>query len=584
MSDATGNTKAPVGGAFLIEDRQAADILIPEAFDDEIKLFAQTAKTFVEREIRPDLDALEALDYELSRQKMQKAGELGLLAIEVAEDHDGLGMGKAASAVVTDAIAASGSFNVTFSAHTGIGTLPLVYFGTDAQKEKYLPKLATGEWVAAYALSEPESGSDSLSAKTRAVLDGDEWVLNGNKMWISNAGFADLFTVFAQVDGDKFSCFLVEKDAPGLSLAAEEKKIGIKGSSTRMVVLEDCRIPKENLLGEIGKGHLIAFGILNIGRLKLAVGAGGASKDLIDIATKYALERHQFNVPIASFGLIREKLGTMTAETFALEAALYRLAGDLDDAVAGVESASEQLAKLNDYAVEFSFIKVFGSEILDYVVDEALQIHGGYGFSAEFPLDLYYRNSRINRIFEGTNEINRALTIDQLLKRTMRGQLGLMGPAQAAASGSPATEASGPSELADARLALTNAKRGFLQLAGAAAMSMMQKLKDEQELIGKLADIVGYIYLGESALLRAERLLGGKNGDAAVIAARTYMFSAMERIRTLGLAVARRLPGGAEAHATRFAAYIDAVPLPDTIALTRALSDATTEAEGYPFA
>lgn len=582
MSDAKHTRKAPVGGSFLISDVDAADILIPEAFDDEIKLFAQTAKTFVEREIKPDFEALEGLDYELSRQKMQKAGEMGLLAIEVAEDHGGLGMGKAASAVVTEAIAASGSFNVTFNAHTGIGTLPIVYFGTPEQKEKYLPKLASGEWVAAYALSEPESGSDSLAAKTRAVLDGDEWVLNGNKMWISNAGFADVFTVFAQVDGDKFSCFLVEKDAPGLSLAAEEKKMGIKGSSTRMVVLEDCRIPKENLLGEIGKGHLIAFGILNIGRFKLAVGAAGASKDLIDIATKYAMERHQFNVPIAKFGLIREKIGTMVAETFALESALYRMAGDMDSLTAGIDDAGEQLKALNDYAVEYSFIKVFGSEILDFVADEALQIHGGYGFSAEFPVELYYRNSRINRIFEGTNEINRALTIDQLLKRTMRGQLGLMGPAQAAATGAPVTEASGPAELQSARIALTNAKRGFLQLAGAAAMSLMQQLKDEQELIGKLADIVGYIYLSESALLRAERLFETKDKDVASVAARAYTFSAIDRIRALGMSVVRRLPGGAQAHGTRFAAYLDAVPVPDLIAFHRTLSDFAVAAEGYP--
>ena len=358
-----GARRAPTGGAFLIEERAAETVLTPESFDDELRMFAATARTFVAREIVPHMERLEALDYELSREKMAKAGELGLLAVEVPEEYGGLGSSKAAAAVVTEALAASGSFNVTFNAHTGIGTLPLLYFGTAEQRARYLPRLSSGEWVAAYCLTEPGSGSDSLAAKTRAVLDGDEWVLDGTKMWISNAGFADLFTVFAKVDSEHFSAFLVERDTPGLSFGSEEKKMGIKGSSTRMVILEGARIPKENLLGEVGKGHHIAFGILNIGRFKLAVGAAGGAKQLLGQAQAYARERQQFGSAIAEFGLIKEKIGAMAAECYALESAVYRLAGDMDAVAEDLPDPTPwpaKLAALNEYAVEYSFIKVFG--------------------------------------------------------------------------------------------------------------------------------------------------------------------------------------------------------------------------------
>ena len=572
--------RAPTGGAFLIERQPADEVLIPEAFDDELRMFAQTAATFVEREILPDFDALEGLDYELSRAKMAKAGELGLLAIEIDEEHGGLGSSKAASAVVTEAIAASGSFNVTFSAHSGIGTLPIVYFGTEEQKRRYLPKLATGEWIAAYCLTEPGSGSDSLAAKARAVLDGDDWVLDGTKMWISNAGFADLFTVFAQVDGEKFSCFLVERDTPGLSFGPEEKKMGIKGSSTRMVVLEGVRIPKDALLGEIGKGHHIAFGILNIGRFKLAVGCSGGVKQLIGLAQAYARERKQFGAPIATFGLIQEKIGRMAVEAFALESAVYRLAGSMDAVQAGAGSAAEKLAALNEYTVEYSFIKVFGSEILDAVVDDALQIYGGYGFSADYPIELAYRNSRINRIFEGTNEINRELTVDQLLKRTMRGKLDLLGPAQDAMLGAPVTEVKGPDALRDANLALANLKKATLMVAGMGAMAYMQALEHEQELMGRVADMTGLVYLAEAALLRAERLAGGRRAETAALLASAYAFTAVDRARGLAQEALRRIPRGMEALA-RANAY-----LPDhgqdLIALRRAVAEAVYDADGYP--
>ena len=579
-SKQAGRPVAPTGGAFLTERQDAAEVLIPEAFDDELRMFAGTAKAFVEREILPDFEALEALDYELSRRKMAKAGELGLLGVEIPEEYGGLGAGKAASAVITEAIAGSGSFNVTFSAHSGIGTLPIVYFGTEAQKAKYLPKLASGEWIAAYCLTEPGSGSDSLAAKARAVLDGDEWVLDGTKMWISNAGFADLFTVFAQVDGDEFSCFLVEAGTPGLSLGAEEKKMGIKGSSTRQVILEGVRVPKENLLGEIGKGHHIAFGILNIGRFKLAVGAAGGVKDLIGLAQGYAKERQQFGKPIAEFGLIKEKLGAMAAEAYALESAAFRLAGTMDAASAGKASSAEELRALNEYAVEFSFIKVFGSEILDFVVDEALQVYGGYGFSADYPIELAYRNSRINRIFEGTNEINRMLTVDQLFKRAMRGQLDLLGPAQEAMMGRPVTEAAGPAELADANLALANLKRATLMVAGMGAMAYMQGLEEQQELMARVADMVGLVYLAESGLLRAERLVGERPGATAALLARLYAFRAVDRARELAVEALRRIPRGAEAM-PRLHAYLPEHGA-DLIELRREAAQLAYEADGYP--
>jgi len=579
-SKQAGRPVAPTGGAFLIERQSADQVLVPEAFDDELRMFAGTAKAFVEREILPDFEALEALDYELSRRKMAKAGELGLLGVEIPEEYGGLGAGKAASAVITEAIAGSGSFNVTFSAHSGIGTLPIVYFGTEAQKAKYLPKLASGEWIAGYCLTEPGSGSDSLAAKARAVLDGDEWVLDGTKMWISNAGFADLFTVFAQVDGDEFSCFLVEAGTPGLSLGAEEKKMGIKGSSTRQVILEGVRVPKENLLGEIGKGHHIAFGILNIGRFKLAMGAAGGVKDLIGLAQGYAKERQQFGKPIAEFGLIKEKLGAMAAEAYALESAAYRLAGTMDAASAGKASSAEELRALNEYAVEFSFIKVFGSEILDFVVDEALQVYGGYGFSADYPIELAYRNSRINRIFEGTNEINRMLTVDQLLKRAMRGQLDLLGPAQEAMMGRPVTEAEGPAELADANLALANLKRATLMVAGMGAMAYMQGLEEQQELMARVADMVGLVYLAESGLLRAERLVGERPGATAALLARLYAFRAVDRARELAVEALRRIPRGAEAM-PRLHAYLPEHGA-DLIELRREAAQLAYEADGYP--
>lgn len=580
MSVSDERARAATGSAFLIERTPAEDVFIPEALDDELKLMRATARTFVEREIDPVFDELEHLSYELSRKAMGKAGEQGLLAVEIPEAYGGLGGSKAASAVVTEALARSGSFNVTFNAHSGIGTLPLVYFGSEEQKRRYLPKLASGEWIAAYCLTEPGSGSDSLAAKTRALLDGDAYVLNGTKMWISNAGFADLFTVFAQVDGDEFSAFLVERDTPGLSFGAEEKKMGIKGSSTRQVILEDVRVPRENLLGEVGKGAHIALGTLNIGRYKLAVGAVGGVKQLITLASGYAQERQQFGVPIASFGLIQDKLGRMAAEAFALESAVYRLVGEMDAVLEGVPEGAAQSRALNEYVVEYSLIKVFGSEILDMVVDEALQIYGGYGFSADYPIELAYRNSRINRIFEGTNEINRLLTVEQLLKRAMRGAVDLMGPAQAALQGEPVAEVDAPEALADAVVAVENLKRATLLVAGMGAMAYAEKLEHEQEVMGHAADLVGLVYLADSALLRAERLQDGEAGKRAALLARLYAFTAVDRARPLAAEALRRIPGGAQAQG-RASAYLKEHGV-DLIGLRRDAARAVLAADGYP--
>ncbi len=570
-----------VGGSFLTERHSAESVLIPEAFGDELKMMGQSAQQFVEREIKPHFEELEKLDYALSVKAMRKAGEQGLLGIDVPEEYGGLGLDKATSMLVTEKLARSGSFNVTFSAHTGIGTLPIVYFGTPEQQAKYLPKLASGEWVAAYCLSEPGSGSDSLSAKTKAVLNeaGTHYVLNGTKMWISNAGFANLFTVFAKIDGEQFSAFLVERDTPGLTFGAEEKKMGIKGSSTRQVILENAQVPRENLLGEAGRGHVIAFQILNLGRLKLAAGAVGGVKEMIRLASAYAQEREQFGQPIANFGLIQEKIGRMTAEAFALESAVYRLTGDLDERLLGKETQAEQLAAIDEYVVEYSLIKVFGSEILDDAIDETLQIYGGNGFSAEYPIELAYRNSRINRIFEGTNEINRLLTSGQLLKRAMKGKLEVMAAAQSAIQGEPVEEVDAPEALEDAYLALENLKKAVLLVAGLGAMGFGQKLEQEQEVMARAADMVGLAYLAESALLRAERLSNTKKSEQAERLAKLYAFGGMDEARLHGTEALRRIPNG-KAMLLKLNAYLEHGV--DLIELRREVAKNVYAANGYP--
>ncbi len=579
----TNIQEAKKGGSFLLERHSAAEVFTPEDFDDELNMFATTAQQFVEREIKPNFEGLEHLDYDLSVKAIRKAGEMGLLGIDVPEEYGGLNASKVASILVTEHIARAGSFNVTFSAHTGIGTLPLVYFGTPAQQEKYLPKLVSGEWVGAYCLTEPSSGSDSLAAKTKAVLNeaGTHYSLNGTKMWISNAGFANLFTVFAKIDGQHFTAFLVERDFPGLSFGAEEKKMGIKGSSTRQVILENVMVPKENLLGEPGRGHIIAFQILNIGRLKLAAGGIGGSKEMIRLASTYAQERQQFGQAIGNFGLIQEKIGKMTADTFALESAIYRMTGELDKKLVGEKTQAEQLEAIDEYVVEYSFIKVAGSEILDDNIDETLQIFGGNGFSAEYPIELAYRNSRINRIFEGTNEINRLLTTGQLLKRAMKGKLDVMSAAQAAIQGSPVTEVDAPAELKEAFVAVENMKRATLLVAGLGATAYMQHIEREQEIMARITDMITAIYLAESALLRAEKMLAKGKAEKAIRLANAYTFEGVDRARQLGAEALRRIPDG-KVMMLKLQAYLPEHGT-DVIEMKRQVAKDVYEARGYLF-
>ncbi|GGG31003.1 acyl-CoA dehydrogenase family protein [Pontibacter amylolyticus] len=512
------------GGEFLIKETDAQDVFIPAEFSEEQRMMAQTCLDFVREEVTPLLDRLDNHEEGLMEGLMKKAGELGLFAVSMPEQYGGLNMDFNTSLLVTESVGGGHSFPVAFAAHTGIGMLPILYFGTDEQKEKYLPKLTSGEWAAAYCLTEPGSGSDALAAKTKAVLNeaGTHYILNGQKMWITNAGFADVFIVFAQVDGDKFTGFIVEKGYPGLSLGNEEHKMGIKGSSTRQVFLSDCEVPKENVLGEIGKGHLIAFNILNIGRIKLCAATLGASKKVVDLSIKYANERQQFKLPISKFGAIRYKLAEQAIRIYAVESALYRCGMDIyrkeqELLAAGKDENEAMLGAAREFAVECAMLKVEGSEVLDYVVDEGVQIYGGYGFSADYPMDRAYRDSRINRIFEGTNEINRMLTVDMILKKAMNGELDLMGPAQNVQNELMAIPDFGSEEeglFTAEHKAIRNLKKAILMVAGTAVQKYMNSLAKEQEILMNIADMAIKTYVAESTLLRVEKLVGMKGEES----------------------------------------------------------------------
>lgn len=517
--------KPTKGGEFIISETSYQDVFIPEEFDEEQLMIQKTCEDFLAAEVTPNLDRIDKQEEGLMESLMDKAGELGLLAVSIPEEYGGFGKNFNTSMLVTDAIGAGHSFAVALSAHTGIGTLPILYYGNKEQKDKYIPKLASGEWKACYCLTEPNSGSDANSGKTKAVLNaaGTHYVINGQKMWITNGGFADIFIVFAKIDDDKnLSAFIVEKEFGGITMNPEEHKMGIKGSSTRQVFFNDCPVPKENLLSERENGFKIAVNILNIGRIKLGAAAIGSSRKVLDHAINYANERVQFGLNISKFGAIRYKLAEMATRNFAVESAAYRAGQNIDDAydalvAGGMDSGKAKLKSTEQFAVECAIIKVWGSEVLDYITDEGVQIYGGMGFSADAPMDRAYRDSRINRIFEGTNEINRLLIVDMLLKRALKGELDLMTPATAVAGELMSIPEFGDEDdslFAAEKKALKNLKKAGLMIAGAAVQKLMMSLSKEQEILMNIADIIGSVYVAESVILRAEKLVSMRGEEA----------------------------------------------------------------------
>ena len=544
MASTTVSAKATIpGGSFLLESRRPDEVFTPEDFTEQHLLIAQTAEEFAQNEIIPNIEKMEHKDFSITRELLKKAGELGLSGVEIPEAFGGLEMDKVTAAVIADHVAKYAGFATTWGGHTGIGTLPIVYFGSDEQKQKYLPRLAAGEIVGAYALSEASSGSDALNCRARATIsaDGKSYILNGEKMWITNAGFADLFTVFAKLDGEKFTAFLVERTFPGFSVGAEEHKMGIRGSSTCPIILNDCQVPVGNVLGEIGKGHVIAFNILNVGRFKLGAMCVGGARTSLDNAIAYAKQRKAFGKVIADFGLVREKLANMAALVYVGEAMVFRTVAMMDAALTAVDksaadSAKKTLKAIEEYAVECSIIKVWASEMVDYVVDETVQIYGGYGFVEEYPAERAYRDARINRIFEGTNEINRLIITGFLLKRAMSGQLALL-PAikqlmdEVLSGPSSAEEVEGV--LAEEQKLVASAKKLSLFAAGAATQKYMQQIDRQQEIMGAIADLVIEVYAMESALLRTMKIASTQGEAVAALPiamTRVYLSQAMDKM------------------------------------------------------
>lgn len=600
MATTTETKKAIRGGEFLIRETPAQEVFIPEEFSEQQKMIEQQCKDFLAKEVFPRLDEIDSMkDPKLMPSLLDKAGELGLLATSVPTEYDGFGMDFNTTMLVAEVIGGGHSIAVALSAHTGIGTLPIVYYGNEEQKKKYLPKLASGEMKAAYCLTEPDSGSDANSGKTKATLapDGKHYLINGQKMWITNGGFADLFIVFAKIDDDKnLSAFIVEKTFGGITMNEEERKMGIKGSSTRQIFFNDCKVPVENLLSERGNGFKIAVNILNIGRIKLAVAAVGGCKKTISTAVAYAKERKQFGTSIASFGAIKHKIAEMVTRTYASEAACYRAGQNIDDAstalvASGMDGAKAKLKSLEDFAIECAIMKVHGSEVLDFVVDEGVQIYGGMGFSAEGPMDRAYRDARINRIFEGTNEINRMLTIDMLLKRAMKGQLDLMTPAMAVQKELMAIPDFGAEEdnelFAREKKVLQNLKKAGLLIAGAAVQKFMMKLSDEQEILMNLADILIEVYVAESVLLRVAKLAGIRGEANCAVEkemAMIYLHQAVQRSAAAGRDAITAFAQGDELRLMllglkRFT-KIDPYNLKEA---RRKVADYVIEKGGYPF-
>jgi alkylation response protein AidB-like acyl-CoA dehydrogenase len=538
MSAAVEEKQIIKGGAFLIEERTPEEIFTPEDFTEEHRMIAETTREFVDNEVRPRIDELEKHDWNLARELIRKAAELGMIGVNIPEEYGGLGLDQTSGALVGEMIGRSASFATTLGAQSGIGLLPIIYFGTEEAKRKYLPGIAGGEIVTAYALTESGSGSDAMAAKATARLseDGTQYILNGEKMWITNGGFADLFIVFAKVDGDKFSGFIVERQE-GLTSGAEEHKMGIKGSSTTALVLSDVRTPVENLLGEVGKGAKIAFNILNVGRFKLGAMCNGGMKLMMHEAVRYANERHQFNRPISSFGAIKAKLAEMAIRTWVGEAMVYRTLGLIEAAISDTKDPNAKLRAIEEYSAECSIIKVALSEYCDFVADEMVQIFGGYGYSADYPAERAYRDSRINRIFEGTNEINRMLIPGRLMKSALSGQLPLLQAAQGLmdeilSPGMPGLDEDEGTLAAEQKLA-QNAKKVALMVLGTAAQKYMMKLSDEQEILMGVADIITDTYAMETAILRTQKLAAAQGEEAAaryIDMTRVFCNDAVERI------------------------------------------------------
>ena len=536
------------GGEFIIRETKASDVFIPEEATEEQQMIAQTCRDFLQQEVYPNLDKIDAQEPGLMQTILDKAGELGLLGISIPEEYGGFGKDFTTGMIATEFLGAGHSFSVAYAAHTGIGTLPILYYGTEEQKKKYIPNLASGKWKAAYCLTEPGSGSDANSAKTKAVLsaDGKNWIINGQKMWITNGGFADVYIVFAKIDNDEnLSAFIVERNFPGITLNPEEHKMGIKGSSTRQIFFNDCVVPLENQLSERGNGFKIAVNILNLGRIKLAGAAIGGCKRVATLSVQYANERQQFGRPIAKYGAIRFKLAEQAIRIFAAEAAIYRCSQNMEDAInalreQGMEEGKAKLKGVEQYAVEAAILKVYGSETLDYVTDEGVQIYGGMGYSSDAPIDRAYRDSRINRIFEGTNEINRMLAVDMMLKKAMKGDLDLMGPATAVANEllQIPDMSNGSDELfAAEKKTIANFKKAVLMVAGSAVQKLMMELAKEQEVLMNIADMLIDLYVAESLQLRIEKL-AGMRGEAGcteeIDMMRVFLYDAAERINKAG--------------------------------------------------
>jgi alkylation response protein AidB-like acyl-CoA dehydrogenase len=585
------------GGEFLVTEVTKDEVFTPEMLSEEQLQMAESIGDYITNEVFPDVDDIEKQNFDLVVKHMKALGELGLLMIDGPEEYGGMDMDKATSALMAETVAPSGSFSVAVTAHTGIGTLPLVYYGNKDQKERYLEKILTGEWLAAYCLTEPDSGSDALGAKATAVLseDGKHYILNGTKQFITNAGFADLFTVFAKVDGDKFTAFLIEKDAEGLSLDAEEDKLGIKGSSTRPVILNNCKVPVENVLGEIGKGHKIAFNILNVGRYKLGAAVTGACKSALVETTKYANAREQFKTPIAKFGAIKEKIAEMVTNAYASEAVAYRIAGMMDKGIAKLEKGSENyypemLDVIEDYSIECAIAKVYCSELFAKTADEMVQTYGGYGFIKGYPAERYYRDERINRIFEGTNEVNRMIITGDILKRAMKGALPLQAAAMEAFEGlmNPSFDEIDEDELFAAEKALiANLKKVYLILSGAAVQKYMEQLAKEQEILLLAADVAMEIFAIESVVLRAEQAWESSDEKKQALmaaAVKAFTFDAVEKFITAAKKGAFYLEEGDNLQMIlsgirRYTKYAPA----DLLAGRRLLAETALEKEAYIF-